>query len=137
MYTPKDGFNWDLAKLLVQGADFLFSQIHEHLLRTHFRMETVCVSLYRHLSGLHPLHELLKYHCRGLFPLNANGTIVLLSPGKYAHALFPVGHLGAFKLLQKGYAEMVWDDFGIDNVKVSDDNYLLLHWSTLTDIQLQ
>ena len=119
VFTPKDGFDWEIAKARVQGADFLFSQIHEHLLRTHFRMETVCVSLYRHLSDFHPIHQILKYHCRGLFPLNANGTIVLLSPGKYAHALFSVGNLGTYKLLQDGYKNMVWNDFGIDNVRVS------------------
>lgn len=110
----------------MQAADFLFSQIHEHLLRTHFRMEPVCVSLYRHLSQLHPIHEILKYHCRGLFPLNANGTIVLLTPGKYAHALFSVGHYGAFTLLQRGYEKMVWNDFGIENVQASSGKHLIL-----------
>ena len=94
--------------------------MYEHLLRTHLRMEPVCISLYRHLSNKHPLHQILKYHCRGLIPLNKQGKFTLLNETKTLRSLFPFGNEGGAKLLQNGYPGMKWNDIDLEeNVKVS------------------
>ena len=88
-------------------------------MRTHFRMEPVCIALHRHLSALHPLHQILKYHCRGLLPLNAQGAVTLLKELRTIRSLFGYGNQGAIKLLSKEYPKMVWGDIDLDvNIEV-------------------
>ena len=53
-----------LAKLSVQGADLGYNQVAEHLTKTHLLLEPFCVSKDRQLSENHPLHQIIKYHCR-------------------------------------------------------------------------
>lgn len=64
VYSPEDGDLWALAKENFQVTDFAYVEMVEHLLKTHLMMEPFCVCVLRHLSKLHPLHQLLKYHCR-------------------------------------------------------------------------
>lgn len=64
VYSPEDGDLWALAKESFQVTDFAYVEMVEHLLKTHLMMEPFCVCVLRHLSKLHPLHQLLKYHCR-------------------------------------------------------------------------
>ena len=64
VYTPKDDGLWMLAKLSVQGADLGYNQVAEHLAKTHLLLEPFCVSKDRQLSENHPLHQIIKYHCR-------------------------------------------------------------------------
>ncbi|XP_065062264.1 polyunsaturated fatty acid 5-lipoxygenase-like isoform X1 [Rhopilema esculentum] len=115
VYAPCDGFHWQVAKAIFQVSSMYYTQVHEHLLRTHFRMEPICVVLKRQLSKFHPLHELLKYHCRGLVAVNANGLKALNSPGGFLNQLFGYGHDGSLKLMQRGYEKMVWNDIGLEN----------------------
>ena len=103
----------------MQQCDGFVAQMYEHLLRTHLRMEPVCISLYRHLSNKHPLHQILKYHCRGLIPLNKQGKFTLLNETKALRSLFPFGNEGGAKLMQNGYPGMKWNDIDLEeNVKV-------------------
>ena len=82
-------------------------------------MEPVCVAIYRHLSSLHPLHQILKYHCRGLLAVNANGNVALLKEDRTIRSLFGYGHIGAIKLLSQEYKKMVWNDVDLEvNIKV-------------------
>ena len=62
--TADDGDMWLLAKESFQVTDFAYVEMVEHLLRTHLMMEPFCVCLLRQLSGWHPIHQLMKYHCR-------------------------------------------------------------------------
>lgn len=64
VYAPGDGDLWTLAKESFQVTDYAYVEMVEHLLKTHLMMEPFCVCILRHLSKLHPLHQLMKYHCR-------------------------------------------------------------------------
>ena len=64
VYSPEDGDLWTLAKEGFQVTDYAYVEMVEHLLKTHLMMEPFCVCLLRYLSKMHPLHQLLKYHCR-------------------------------------------------------------------------
>ena len=82
----------------------------EHLLKTHLILQPICVVAKRCLSEYHPLSQILKWHCRGLLVTNTNGLPKLVLPGGYMHRLFAIGNVGAIELLNKGYAEVTWED---------------------------
>ena len=66
--------------------------------------------LYRHLSSQHPLHELLKYHCRGLIATNTIGSPSLVMKGGHMDQLTAMGAAGTVLLLQRGYKTLSWND---------------------------
>ena len=109
VFTPNDGDNWLLAKLSVQAADSAISQISEHLVKIHILMEPVCVSLKRHFSVQHPVHEVLKFHCREIIVPNTFGIITLVGENEFTHKLFPFGHLGALEIIRRMHPVITWD----------------------------
>eukprot|EP00794_Sanderia_malayensis_P009937 gene9937-10957_t len=117
VYTPRDGYLWQMAKAQVQGADLFFASFHEHLLKLHLRMEPLCVGINRHLSKFHPLHEILKFHCRGLIPVNKNGLNGLLGYGNFGQMLFGYGNEGAAELVRRGFKTTKWNDISLQNIK--------------------
>ena len=122
VYTPKDGYLWQMAKAQVDACDNFLSQIHEHLLLAHFRMEPLCLALERHLSAKHPLHEILKYHCRGIFAGNSGIATKLINDGGHLNLLFGWGNRGALQVVRRGYKKMLWDDINLENsLKVCKD----------------
>eukprot|EP00493_Phyllostaurus_siculus_P018804 UN19101 len=92
VYTPKDGLNWKLAKSQVQVAAFIISQIKDHLLKVHYQITPICVSLKRHLSALHPLQEILKFHCRGTIPASAFAITLINNKNGYFHLAHSIGN---------------------------------------------
>ncbi|XP_028401888.1 arachidonate 5-lipoxygenase-like [Dendronephthya gigantea] len=127
VFSPVDGLKWLMAKQEFQNADILYSQLIEHLLKTHLVMEPICVILRCTVSKYHPLFQLLKWHCRGLFVTNSLGIKALLDEGEFLHKLFAVGHVGAIEFLNEGYKYSTWKDTefkknlkrrGVDDVNV-------------------
>ena len=109
-----------MAKQEFQRADIIHAELIEHLLKTHLLMEPICVIMRRTLSKFHPLHQMLKWHCRGLFVVNSIATKALLQPEKALHKLFAMGHVGAVELLNKGYPDVSWVDTEFDkNLEVT------------------
>lgn len=110
VFTPKDGDLWTLAKLNLQVTDYGYNQLVEHLLKVHLLMEPFCVVLQRHLSHDHPLHQILKFHCRGILVANSLGAPNLLLPFKFTHQILAFGDKGSRQLIVTGYEEASWDD---------------------------
>eukprot|EP00112_Aurelia_sp_Birch-Aquarium-sp1_P003354 Seg1374.10 transcript_id=Seg1374.10/GoldUCD/mRNA.D3Y31 product="Seed linoleate 9S-lipoxygenase-3" protein_id=Seg1374.10/GoldUCD/D3Y31 len=107
-----------MAKAQVDICDVFLSQIHEHLLRAHFRMEPLCIALERHLSTKHPLYEILKYHCRGLLAGNSGILTNLITDGGHVNLIFGLGSRGSHQVIRRGYKKAVWDDINLeDNLK--------------------
>ncbi|XP_068762512.1 polyunsaturated fatty acid 5-lipoxygenase-like [Montipora capricornis] len=109
VFTPSDGDNWMLAKLNVQVTDLGYSQIVEHLAKVHYLMEPFCVSLKRTLAALHPLNQMLKYHCREIVVPNAFGTPALVGEQGFMDLLFAIGSEGALRLLRDGHQYATWE----------------------------
>lgn len=101
---------WLLAKMTVQGADLGYNQMVEHLAKTHLLMEPFCVSKERHLSEYHPLHQILKYHCRGISVTDQLAFSVLLGENMYLHKLFAYGYSGVVSLALRAYRQASWED---------------------------
>ena len=120
VHTPRHGHLWNISKAQLQISDGFAGQVLEHLMKTHLRMEPFCVALQRHLSSLHPLHQIMKHHCRGLLPLNARGAVTLLEEERTIRSLFGYGNRGAMNLLRNEYPKMVWGDIDLEaNIRVS------------------
>lgn len=129
VYTPKDKDLWMLAKLSVQGADLGYNQVAEHLAKTHLLMEPFCVSKDRQLSERHPLHQLIKYHCRGISITDKLAFQLLLAENASLHRLFPYGYLGAVSIALRQFRLTTWKDTDfLNNIKVMCIRFSFLYY---------
>ena len=70
IFTPNDGYNWLIAKTIVEIADGNVHEAFSHLGRTHLFMEPFAVSTVRQLASSHPLRLLLMPHFEGTLAIN-------------------------------------------------------------------
>ena len=70
IFTPNDGYNWLIAKTIVETADGNIHEAFTHLGRTHLTMEAFVISSYRQLADSHPLALLLWPHFEGTLAIN-------------------------------------------------------------------
>ena len=70
IFTPQDGYNWLMAKTIVEIADGNYHEAVTHLGRTHLLMEPFVVCTYRQLAESHPLFQLLTPHFEGTLAIN-------------------------------------------------------------------
>jgi arachidonate 15-lipoxygenase len=68
--TPNDGYNWLIAKTIVEIADANIHEASTHLGRTHLAMEPFVISTHRQLAKNHPLSLLLLPHFEGTLAIN-------------------------------------------------------------------
>jgi arachidonate 15-lipoxygenase len=71
IFTPDDGYNWLIAKTIVETADGNIHEASTHLGRTHLAMEPFVISSYRQLAENHPLSRLLWPHFEGTLAINS------------------------------------------------------------------
>jgi arachidonate 15-lipoxygenase len=81
IFTPDDGYNWRIAKTIVEIADGNYHQAVTHLGRTHLTVEPFAVAAHRQLSPRHPLFVLLQTHFDGTMAINHMARTMLISPG--------------------------------------------------------
>ena len=72
-------------------------------------MEPFSVILKRTLASEHPLHQILKYHCRDVTISNSVGTPALVNEGNFMDQLFAFGNKGTVRLLKDGYHITTWE----------------------------
>jgi arachidonate 15-lipoxygenase len=70
IFTPNDGYNWLIAKTIVETADGNIHEASTHLARTHLSMEPFVVSTHRKLGPNHPVSLLLMPHFEGTLRIN-------------------------------------------------------------------
>ena len=69
VFTPRSTKKeWLLAKAHVEQSDHQICQGKIHLGHIHFVYQVICAVYKRHFSTLHPLYDVLKYHCEGTIP---------------------------------------------------------------------
>lgn len=122
MFTPEDSELWLKAKHIFQVADFAQAEVIEHLFKLHLFLEPTCVCLHRRLSKLHPVHEMMKHHCRGLIGANKFGYPFLMNPANGSmDKLLTIGRQGAVQMMLRASQEVTWDDTDfLANIKVGD-----------------
>lgn len=121
VFTPRDGDQWLLAKQTVQVADFVYAGSVEHLLKTHLLIEPICVAVRRHFHKLHPIRQILQFHCRGVLGTNKFFINTLTGVNGTSDKLFGVGYGGGYAIMRKAFNELTWDDIDFPaNIKVSE-----------------
>jgi arachidonate 15-lipoxygenase len=70
IFTPDDGYNWLIAKSIVETADGNIHEASTHLGRTHLTMEAFVIASYRQFADSHPLALLLWPHFEGTLAIN-------------------------------------------------------------------
>jgi arachidonate 15-lipoxygenase len=126
---PKPGntaafWSWQMAKNVVQAADFNYHEMFVHLGRTHLVSEAFCVATQRCLAPSHPLHVLLVPHFEGDLWINLLAALTIMAPGTFGDVI----EGPPLKAMQSGavqnrlafdfYASMPTEDFrarGVDD----------------------
>lgn len=90
-YAPKrndpaaaDYWGWQMAKTVVQTADFNHHEMFSHLAWTHLVSEAFCVAMHRQLPVGHPLRALLEPHFEGDLFINNLAASVIMGPETFA-----------------------------------------------------
>ena len=98
----------------------------EHLAKTHLLLEPFCVSKDRQLSERHPLHQIIKYHCRGIHVTDKLSFKVLLGENGFMHRLWSYGYYGASKIAFSAFRQTSWKDTDfMGNIKVKLRTFLI------------
>lgn len=58
---------------------------------------------------MHPLNQILKFHCRELIVPNNFGTPALMNEARFMDLLFAYGNDGAIRLLRDAHPFSTWD----------------------------
>ncbi len=80
IFTPQDGYDWLIAKTIVQIADGNFHEAVSHLGRTHLFVEPFVIATHNQLPSTHPLSILLTPHFEGTLALNNAAQSQLIAP---------------------------------------------------------
>ena len=88
IYTPNDGTAWNMAKTIVQIADFNYHELVSHLAATHLLIEPFIVTTHRQLADNHPLKVLLLPHFEGTIFINWAAQLALVNTGGKVDTLF-------------------------------------------------
>ena len=78
-------------------------------LKIHYLMEPFCVILKRTFSSQHPLHQILKFHCREITVPNTFGTPKLVDEAQFMDLLFAHGNTGTARLLKDSHKVATWE----------------------------
>jgi arachidonate 15-lipoxygenase len=81
IFTPDDGYNWLIAKTIVEIADGNVHEAVAHLGRTHLLIEPFVIATHRQLAANHPLYLLLEPHFEGTLAINYQAHTHLVAPG--------------------------------------------------------
>lgn len=105
VFTPLDGYRWQMAQTVVQCADGVLQEMVHHLGYTHMVIEAAIVAAYRNLAAAHPLYILLAPHFQFTLALNDYATKHLIAPGGQVDRLFGSTLEGSLTALVRGLRE--------------------------------
>ena len=115
IFTPDDGFNWLIAKTIVETADGNYHEAITHLGRTHLFVEPFVVATHRQLAPNHPLNVLLRPHFEGTLSINHMARTKLICDGGIVDRLLG-GTINATRgLTAKGLQNHMFTDAVIPN----------------------
>jgi arachidonate 15-lipoxygenase len=87
VYTPRDGWAWQMAKTVVQVADSNHHELIAHLSHTHLLVEAFVIATHRQLAPGHPLFQLLTPHFEGTAFINWAAQEFLVAKGNFVDQL--------------------------------------------------
>src|SRR5262245_15626147 len=146
IFTPDDGYNWRIAKTIVEIADGNYHEAITHLGRTHLTIEPFGVAAHRQLASHHPLNILLQPHFSGTMAINHLARQKLISPGGVVDQLLGGTISATLGLTAQGVQNHVFKDQippetfrrrGVDDTRLLPHypyrDAVLLHWDAIRD----
>ncbi|AJQ96237.1 lipoxygenase family protein [Gynuella sunshinyii] len=115
LVSYKDGEQWYSAKWHVQTADAHYHQFVVHLVWSHLVFEPFPIATNRQLSENHPVHILLKPHCKYSLAINEFGRLNLLFPKGYGENLFAASLDGIKALATKAFGLWSFEESLFEN----------------------
>jgi len=88
IFSPHDGYAWQMAKTIVNIADFNYHELISHLGGTHLVIEPFIVSTHRQFAKRHPVRMLLIPHFEGTILINWGAQKALVNDGGPFDKLF-------------------------------------------------
>lgn len=146
VFTPDDGYNWRIAKTIVEIADGNYHEAITHLGRTHLTVEPFVLAAHRQFGRNHPLNVLLQPHFDGTLAINHLARLKLISEDGVVDRLLGGKISATLGLTAKAVQNHPFRDLmphatfrrrGVDDTSVlgsyayRDDT--LLHWSAIYD----
>jgi arachidonate 15-lipoxygenase len=107
VYTPSDGWAWQIAKGMLNASHYTFHETCSHLGFTHLVLEPIITSMRRHLPQEHPVYHLLNPHFEGTRAINHSAFTSLIVPDAAVDRLIGCdltgagGKLGAYQLIKE------------------------------------
>lgn len=142
----KHYWGWQMAKTVVQTADFNHHEMFAHLGRAHLVSEAFALATNRTLAPNHPLSVLLKPHYEGDLFVNFLAATIILPPNLFADMILAaplpdiLDSVGQDRLDWHFYERMPHRDFarrGVDDANVLSEfpyrDDALLVWSAIED----
>ena len=115
VFTPKSNKNkWLLAKAHVEQSDHQICQGKVHLGHIHFVYQVICAVYKRHFSTLHPLYDIVKYHCEGTIPQIMTSYQSLSVQGSFGDLFYAGGYKAWINLSTKAYNERRYGQFDLE-----------------------
>lgn len=144
IFTCRDGYNWLIAKTIVEMADGNTHEAVTHLARTHMLMEPFVLCTYRQLAVQHPIHQLLAPHFQGTLAINQAAWQQLISDRGAVDKLLGGTIQESRRLAAFGVQSQIFDDVplptalakrGVDDATCLPDyayrDDALLYWNAI------
>ncbi|XP_020901452.1 allene oxide synthase-lipoxygenase protein [Exaiptasia diaphana] len=113
--SPDDQKAWFFAKSTVQRADINILHLIKKRLKTHLYMDAPCTLVEKYFSEYHPLHQILRHHCRANLETNKLFELKLYGPKAPIYKALSLDFLSSRNLVNKEYVNMTFED--IDLIK--------------------
>ncbi|XP_057301007.1 polyunsaturated fatty acid 5-lipoxygenase-like isoform X1 [Hydractinia symbiolongicarpus] len=135
VFTPSSPkAQWLSARGMALQAHQDVCQFKHHLGHVHFVYTIFCLAFRRHFSTLHPLYDVLKFHCEGTTPHISTAYPALSFPQSYGHQYFAVSHIGVANLSTQAYQERRYGMFDFETLmKKRGLNDRLLRYNPFRD----
>ncbi|MBY0512807.1 MAG: hypothetical protein K2P78_02730 [Gemmataceae bacterium] len=146
VFTPDDGYNWRIAKTVVEIDDGNYHEAVTHLGHTHLTIEPFAVAAHRRLAANHPLKVLLNPHFDGTLAINHLARTKLISPDGVVARLLGGSIDAVLGLSARGVQSQLFRDrmppHELRNRGVADADTLphypyrddaLLHWEAIRE----
>lgn len=101
IYTPSDGYSWQIAKDIVRVADTEHHELLSHLTFTHLILESIALSTRRQLPEEHPVYKLLSNHTEGTLMINYLAATVLIAKGGAVDRILGADHITTTALISE------------------------------------
>ena len=135
VYTPRSGyFWWTVAKMYVNNADGLVSQIVHHLVNSHLVSEVFVAATFSSFPASHPVYSILVPHFDGLVGINSEGFRLLTNKNGAITKIAGFGFAGLNQLIRASYKNWKFNntDF-IQDLKVDaySKGWVWHHYNTV------